>query len=255
MDKKLSKIEKLLSPLNDFVTNDEFLRLLKIVEGIKERTNETLERISKIHVDLIEKNKNDYETNLGYLKEELKNDFNTELAKLKTLQKELDTMITERLAKIKDGKNADEIKIVQDVLSQIKMPEYKETVLDDAYEIRNKLETLNDDERLRIEAIDNLREELDELKKKETVVKGGGGGFSKMAMDIHIIDDETPSETPNGVITDFTLSHIPSPATSLKVYKDGQRMKLTTDYTLSGTTVSFVSAPLTGSLITFDFRI
>lgn len=253
MDKKLSKIEKLLSPLNDFVTNDEFLRLLKIVEGIKERTNETLERISKIHVDLIEKNKNDYETNLGYLKEELKNDFNTELAKLKTLQKELDTMITERLAKIKDGKNADEEKIVKDVLAQIVMPEYKETVLDDAFEIRNKLETLNGEERLAISAINGLEEKLKEIDSKP--LGKGGGGFSKMAMDIHIIDDETPPETPNGVITDFTLSHIPSPATSLKVYKDGQRMKLTTDYTLSGTTVSFISAPLTDSLITFDFRI
>lgn len=251
MDK--SKLEKLLSPLEEFITNDEFIKafenVLKIVKENKDEVERAIKELEKTYKNLISKNSDAHSANL----DELKSTFNKRLEEVLKFKNELNTKIDERLAKITDGKDADEEKIVKDVLAQIVMPEYKETVLDDAFEIRNKLETLNGEERLAISAINGLEEKLKEIDSKP--LGKGGGGFSKMAMDIHIIDDETPPETPNGVITDFTLSHIPSPATSLKVYKDGQRMKLTTDYTLSGTTVSFVSAPLTDSLITFDFRI
>lgn len=251
MDK--SKLEKLLSPLEEFITNDEFIKafenVLKIVKENKDEVERAIKELEKTYKNLISKNSDAHSANL----DELKSTFNKRLEEVLKFKNELNTKIDERLAKITDGKDADEEKIVKDVLAQIVMPEYKETVLDDAFEIRNKLETLNGEERLAISAINGLEEKLKEIDSKP--LGKGGGGFSKMAMDIHIIDDETPPETPNGVITDFTLSHIPSPATSLKVYKDGQRMKLTTDYTLSGTTVSFISAPLTDSLITFDFRI
>ncbi len=73
-------------------------------------------------------------------------------------------------------------------------------------------------------------------------------------MNIHIIDDETPNGTVNGVNTDFTISLTPSPTTSLKVYVNGQRMKLTEDYTLSSKTITFVTAPPTGSILTVDYR-
>jgi hypothetical protein len=81
------------------------------------------------------------------------------------------------------------------------------------------------------------------------------GGFNYSTIDTHIVDDETPSGLVNGVNTDFVLNNIPSPASSLKVFKDGQRMKLATDYTFSGQTITFLDAPLTDTIITCDYRI
>lgn len=105
---------------------------------------------------------------------------------------------------------------------------------------------------LTIENIKDLSETLDELRKRPSRV---GGGFSKIAMDGHIIDDETPSGLINGVNTDFTLTSIPNPSTSLKVYLNGQRMRLTEDFTLSKNTITFLTAPLTNSILLCDYRV
>jgi len=109
---------------------------------------------------------------------------------------------------------------------------------------------------LTIEDIEDLKKTLDDMKKGiERRPIFGGGGFSKMALDSHILDPYTPTGAVNGVNTDFVLSHTPSPSTSLIVWKDGQKQKLTTDYTLSGVTITFLSAPLTDTIIECSHRI
>ena len=120
--------------------------------------------------------------------------------------------------------------------------------------IANTLENLSEEDKLKISAIKGLQDILDELKKIRTTRLFGGGGFSKSALEFHLIDDEVPTGAVNGVNTDFVLNHTPSPSTSLKVYLDGQKMKLTTDYTLSDKTITFLTAPLTNSLILCDYR-
>lgn len=124
------------------------------------------------------------------------------------------------------------------------------------FQIADKLESIKDEsKKLEISAIKDLRKELDDLKKKwSSRPIFGGGGFSANAMNFHLVDDETPTGAVNGVNTIFTIANTPSPASSLKVYKDGQRMKLTTDYTFSGRTITFLSAPLTDSIISVDYR-
>lgn len=71
----------------------------------------------------------------------------------------------------------DEDKIVEDVLSKIKLPEYKETVLDDASAIRDKLQTLKEGDRLDASAIKNLpqgiREVIQHVGLPETQIKAG----------------------------------------------------------------------------------
>lgn len=66
-------------------------------------------------------------------------------------------------------------------------------------------------------------------------------------------DDETPSGTVNGSNTVFTLTSTPLSG-SLKVYVGGVRLRVTEDYTLSGNTITFVSAPETGAIILCDYR-
>ena len=79
-------------------------------------------------------------------------------------------------------------------------------------------------------------------------------GFSKIHLEGHIIDDETPTGTINGVNTIFTLANTPNPPASVKVYVNGARMRITEDYTLSGRTITFLIAPPTGSIILNDYR-
>jgi len=62
--------------------------------------------------------------------------------------------------------------------------------------------------------------------------------------------NETPSGSINGSNQTFTLSATPSPASSLKLYVNGQLMASGgEDYTLSGNTITFNTAPPTGSVI------
>ena len=57
--------------------------------------------------------------------------------------------------------------------------------------------------------------------------------------------NEVPSGTINGSNVTFTLANTPY-AGSVSVYLDGLIQRITTDYTISGSTITFVTAPGTG---------
>jgi hypothetical protein len=65
---------------------------------------------------------------------------------------------------------------------------------------------------------------------------------------------EVVTGTPNGTLTDFTIAQSPITGT-LRVFVNGIRQKVTDDYTFTGTTISFVSAPLTDSKIQVDYKV
>ena len=124
-----------------------------------------------------------------------------------------------------NGKDADENKIIQEVLKKI--PE-------------NKSE------------LEKLREDLfNEIRRNKRL---GGGGLSKIHLESKFIDDETPSGTVNGTNKAFTLANTPNPSTSVKVFVNGMRMRITEDYTLSGKTITFITAPPANSIILCDYR-
>lgn len=83
-------------------------------------------------------------------------------------------------------------------------------------------------------------------------------GFESNLSLVSFADDETPAETPNGVIKEFTLANTPSPVASLDVKIEG--MSLIRDgagangYSLSGTTITVVTAPPTGAQIRTSYR-
>lgn len=66
--------------------------------------------------------------------------------------------------------------------------------------------------------------------------------------------DETPSGTINSSNVTFTIASTPVSG-SLILYRDGQRLIAGgADYTLSGTTITFVTAPTTGSTLKVDYQ-
>lgn len=50
-----------------------------------------------------------------------------------------------------------------------------------------------------------------------------------------VVDAEVPSGTVDGANLTFTLAHAPNPVASLRVYVNGLRKVITTEYTLAGT--------------------
>lgn len=66
--------------------------------------------------------------------------------------------------------------------------------------------------------------------------------------------DETPSGLVNGSNTAFTLSQVPFDADdSIQVFLDGLKQTRVTDYTISGSTINFVTAPATAQIIRVNY--
>jgi hypothetical protein len=80
---------------------------------------------------------------------------------------------------------------------------------------------------------------------------GSGGGILPQ-----FSDNETPSGTINGTNPVFTLLAAPSPATSLQLYLNGLRMDPGVDFSLTGSTITFITAstPQTGDILVASYR-
>jgi hypothetical protein len=79
----------------------------------------------------------------------------------------------------------------------------------------------------------------------------GGGGVSGI-----FADAETPGGLINSSNTTFVLAHAPDPASSLTLFRNGLRMAVGVDYTLSSNTLTFfiASAPQTGDQLAANYR-
>ena len=68
-----------------------------------------------------------------------------------------------------------------------------------------------------------------------------------------VVDDETPTGAVDGSNTTFTLANTPTSGT-LVIYEGGLRKLQTTDWSLSGTTITFTYAPPSGSYVRCSYR-
>lgn len=59
----------------------------------------------------------------------------------------------------------------------------------------------------------------------------------------YFVFNEVPTGVVDGVNVTFTLAHAPKPTGSEEVYLNGQLQIPTSDYTISGATITFVVAP------------
>lgn len=261
-DKNMQKLNKLLSLMDeDTLTKEDFLaqfeNVLKMVKKIEEQNIQaiymmkgTIDKLSEqVKVETKDKTEMSKQEMMDYCTKEMERMMKTHEDKMKA--------IDAKLEEVKDGEpgqDADEESIIERVKESLLEPvtnKVGESLPALATSVRDALELLQGDERLDVEAIKGLKEMIDEIKAKPL---GGGGGFSKIAMESKLIDDETPSGTINGSNTVFTIAHAPNPINSLKVYLNGQRLRITEDYTLSGKTITLLVAPDTGSILLCDYR-
>lgn len=82
-------------------------------------------------------------------------------------------------------------------------------------------------------------------------------GLSSGTISTAFSDAEVPGGTINGTNTTFTLANTPSPASTLALYRNGLLMTQGVDYSLSGSTVSFVSGetPQSGDVLQAYYRL
>jgi hypothetical protein len=73
---------------------------------------------------------------------------------------------------------------------------------------------------------------------------------------VNFVDAETPTGTANGSNATFALANTPNPAGSLAVYRNGLRVALNIDYTLSGSTITFLplALPQSGDTLAVSYR-
>lgn len=99
-------------------------------------------------------------------------------AKIALLNKTLDKVKKIKATPGKDGKSVDKEEVVAEVMSQIQLPEYKETVLDTPIQLAEKLETLEGEDRLDIKAVkgfENYPTKSDLQMALGSIPRGGGG--------------------------------------------------------------------------------
>jgi hypothetical protein len=81
-------------------------------------------------------------------------------------------------------------------------------------------------------------------------------GTSGPCNPIIFVDEEVPGGLVDGANPNFTLASAPSPVSSLHLYRNGLLQKAGFDYTLTGSTVAFVTAsiPQSGDTILASYR-
>jgi len=73
----------------------------------------------------------------------------------------------------------------------------------------------------------------------------------------NFVDNETPGGDLDGMDVTYALADAPSPVASLHLYMNGLRLSEggSNDYTLSGSTITFTSAPISTDVILADYRV
>jgi len=91
------------------------------------------------------------------------------------------------------------------------------------------------------------------MERLRQLAMGLQGQIDTKVQTSNFVDNETPTGAINGSNKTFTLAYTPNPATSLKVYRNGIRQELTTHYTLSGKTLTTVTALPSGTNLKVDY--
>jgi len=235
---------------SDFV--EHFRGVVNQIKKLEAKNAKEIEEINKSLIALFNKSKND---NSIQLKNEMEKNAGMLAKKIDLFDVRIRGIISkaeQKLKEVKDGEDADEELILDRLVERIHIPKIEElesNIPKLGVPIRDSLELLQGNERLDASAVKGLEELIKKLSPGRQNFGGAAGSIRT-----RYVDDETPSGSVNGVNKVFTIERTPATG-SLKVYKDGQRMKITEDYTFDNNKeITFVDAPLTDSIITVDYR-
>ena len=242
---KLQKLQEVLKTINDSLTREEFTQAFKLVTDFvkqaKQEMNLKTEEVQAMCDNIMSEVKRS-DGEFSKMKKDV----------MATCMTEVNSMldkVEQKMSEVKDGEDADENLVIQSVLDKI-TPEIEakipttEDILNKLPElglrVRDSLELLPEGEKLKIEAIEKLREELDDIRKLvagRTTVVGGIGGTGGHTVKLYDLSSQL-----DGVTKTFSL-----PTFWRIVLVTGSSfpnaLRPDTDYTVDGSamTITFTS--------------
>lgn len=193
MNEKQELLKSILTMVDKSVTKEEFLKayktLVEFVVKIEKKNGEEMDAMWKKLEKSISENEKSSETFFNDLKKEM-------LSIIPELKDGYTPIKGKDYFDGENGKDADEEKITSEILERMS----EVLVSLEANEIRNKLETLQGENRLDVSAIKGIEEKLNELDAKITNVKGMRG-----MRKIPIVKRYRLTDQCNGVLKAFTL--------------------------------------------------
>lgn len=224
---KLEKLQELLKLTNSNITREEFLAAFKKV----------MTEMLKLKQDLVN-SINFKESEERKKLERLAKSFEKTFAEMEKTIIALNKKVDEKLASVKDGKDADEDKVVDKVMNKIRQP--KDGADADESKIVGQVLKIIPDYGKKLEALEKeMREELQTLKQNRRF----GGGTSAIGIANaakYFVKTEEPVGDIDGVNTDYTVSK-PIMAV-LAFHINGEVIAQLPNYTISNKTVSFTTA-------------
>jgi len=243
MDKnKLKKLREMMDFLNEGLTRKDF-------DNFSKQVVDLIKLLIKKHVS-VQELATKIETNNTEVNDKLNRQITAELESLLRRFSKKSKDIDSRLGSILDARNLDEDRIIESVLGKVKLPEYKETILDDPIKLRDKLESLLGDDELKLTALEEFAKRIEALESRPLAGKTPYGGSV-----VHKFMDDKDTLTGDGTTKAFILTKTPING-SLKLFRGGALQDEGTgdDYVLSNKTVTFKSAPAVGEKLKTFYR-
>ena len=251
-DTQVKRLKQLLSLLEpDAMTKGEFLdqwkKVVELVKKIEARNMKAIADLEATYKRLESKLSGDNNLTL----KELRADFQKQTQTLREADQRLTKMINDRLALLRDGldgKDADEEAIYQRLLAGLPKEEsIAEKIPMLPERVRDALEILQGEERLKLEAIDGLEDKLKEL--AEIRSKGGNsvGGLIN-TVRYHDLSDQLDGATKTFNVPAYRVAVQLGGTQHPMIYRPG------TDFTLGNKTITLtdeVSAPIAGQSLLF----
>ena len=248
INKKIKEFSEKVWAINSLVSKDDFVKafetLLKVVVKVEEnqvkRINDKLggaqEAIEKMSVE----QKASFLSKMEEISDMVR-DHKEKMERMKKGHAEEMASFEERMGKKMFDMEAN-IPLMSQIMEECMKLMPKPLEPDTADDIRNKLEVLPDGEKLKIEAIEDLRKELEELRKMRVRGMLSGGGTSAIGVAAAIgnsIKKETPSGAINGSNTTYTVS---KPINAVFSFAINGMVIHDSEYTIAGRTISMITA-------------
>lgn len=232
----LARLEQMLSLIDTTLTKEEFIsafeKVMEVVVKIERRNSDAVDLIEHTWGTMLRKFQSDHAMSLAEMKSSVNDLFVTE--QLKKIRADLESKIDDKLSTVKDGRDGAK---GERGLPGIGRPG-RDGSSDPAGKIRDKLETLEGDDRLDASAIKGLDERFENLESRPV-----GGGVSNMRIRQafkYIAHTEQPVGVIDGVNTTYTLKNAIWWIAGFTL--NGEQVAQLPNFTVSGHTITFASA-------------
>lgn len=237
---KEKRLKEALANVNSTLSQAEVNALLKaIMDAVKARELKFVAEFKSIKdtIDILKDSLKD--SNVKDMSDTISK-LETRFSKLHNDQANSLNFIRDKVRNLVDGKDADEEKIVGEVLAQ--MPELPdEFTHPPVTSHRDELESLKGDERLKLSAIDGLDKRLKELEDRPLGGRGGGGtsAIGVQAALPRIIQTETPAGLINSSNKVYTVT---SNIGTIFSFGINGMVIHSDEYSTAGRTITFTTA-------------